>query len=61
MKVSECEKCKFYKRRVWTSYYKPLNYHAIGINHAYGYCTAYEKRCLSVRKCDKKSKEGVKE
>ena len=57
MKVAECEKCKHHKRRVWSQYYQPANYHAIGQSHAYGYCTAYEKRCLSVRKCDKKCEE----
>ena len=59
MKVSECVKCKFYQRRVWTRYYKPLNYHAIGNNHAYGYCTAYDKRCFNVRKCDMRGEENA--
>lgn len=52
MKVKECEKCKHYKRYVWSQYYQPANYHAIGQSHAYGYCTAYDRRCLQVKRCD---------
>lgn len=51
MKVSVCEKCKYYQRRVWSSYYKPNNYHAIGVSHAYAYCSKNKERCLKVKKC----------
>jgi len=55
MKVSKCERCKHYKRRVWSQRYEPTNYHAIGMSHAYGYCTAHKRRCREVRKseCDR--------
>ena len=52
MKVSNCKKCKYYQRKVWSTYYKPGNYHAIGVSHAYGYCTRYKCRCLDVNKCE---------
>lgn len=52
MKVSECRGCKHCVRRVWTDYYKPLSYHAIGINHAYAYCQKHKARVLEVKKCD---------
>ena len=52
MKVSECEKCEYYSRQVWTAYYQPINYHAIGQNHAYGYCRKTQKRCLEVTRTE---------
>lgn len=51
MKVSYCRKCKYYKRCTWSSYYKPAGYHAIGVSHAYGFCTNYNKRCLQIKQC----------
>lgn len=51
MKVRECEKCKYYKRKRWSHYYKPNNYHGIGMSHAYGYCEKCKKRCLEVKNC----------
>ena len=59
MKVSICEKCPFYQRRTWSSYYEPKNYHAIGISHAYGYCKHAGKRCLEVKKKDCKKMEDL--
>ena len=52
MKVKICEKCKNHTRYVWTQKYKPANYHTIGINHAYGFCIKYNKRCLDIKKCE---------
>ena len=51
MKVKMCKQCKYYERRVWSQYYSPADYHAIGINHAYAYCKLYDCRCLSVKDC----------
>lgn len=51
MKVSICEKCKYCKRRSWRTYYKPFNYHAVGISHVYAYCEKYKERCLKVKEC----------
>lgn len=51
MKVSKCEKCKFYKRVTWSTYYVPKNYHPIGITHAYAYCKLAERRCLEIKNC----------
>ncbi len=52
MKVKNCKKCPHYRRRVWSSSYKPAFYHTIGVSHAYGYCAKKEKRCLDIKKCD---------
>jgi len=51
MKVRDCKKCVYCKRKTWTSYYKPLNYHAIGMTHAYHYCERYKKKCLDIKGC----------
>ena len=51
MKVKNCEKCKYYKYKKWTSSYKPANYHIIGLSHKYAYCEKYGTRCLNVNKC----------
>ena len=52
MKVKLCKTCNCYKRRVWSSFYKPKNYHEIGVSHAYAWCTKHNKRCLEVKRCD---------
>lgn len=52
MKVKDCEKCNYCQRRVLTTYYKPKNYHAIGMSHAYAYCLKHNKRVSEVKKCD---------
>ena len=52
MKVKDCEHCEYYKRKVWSSYYKPSNYHAIGVSHAYAYCEKHKSRCLNIKKCE---------
>lgn len=51
MRVEHCKSCKHCERRVWSSSYKPANYHAVGVSHAYRYCTFHDARCLSVRQC----------
>lgn len=51
MKVKNCEKCKYYDRRRWSSSYWPANYHRVGVSHAYGFCINYNKRCSEVKKC----------
>ncbi len=51
MKLSICEKCKYYDRRRWSSSYWPANYHRVGVSHAYGFCINYNKRCSEVKKC----------
>lgn len=52
MRVKDCAKCPKHRRRVWSSYYRPLHYHPIGMSHAYAWCTFHEKRCREVKKCD---------
>ena len=52
MKVNDCKKCIFCKRKTWTHYYKPINYHPIGITHAYAYCEKHKKRVSKVNKCE---------
>ena len=49
MKVKECEKCKCYERRTWSSSYKPANYHKVGVSHAYGYCRLFNMRCSEIK------------
>ena len=62
MKVSECQKCKCYERRTWSSEYKPQNYHKIGVSHAYGYCKLFCLRCSEVKPyiCRKSKEEYEK-
>lgn len=52
MKVSDCRQCKFCTRRTWSHYYKPNNYHAIGMSHAYAFCERYGKRAANVKHCE---------
>ena len=49
MKISNCEKCEYFRHRTWSTYYKPKDYHPIGISHAYGYCKLYENRCGNIK------------
>ena len=56
MKVSKCEKCQHYQRKVWSTYRKPKNYHAIGVSHAYAYCTKHKDRCLKIKHCINKER-----
>ncbi len=59
MRVKDCESCVHHTRKVWSDYYKPINYHAIGMNHAYAYCEKHGCRCLAVRNCkDKEYRES---
>lgn len=51
MKVKDCQDCKHCKRKVWSQYYKPNGYHAIGMSHAYAYCEKHKKRVLEVKQC----------
>lgn len=57
MKVSRCEKCKNFERRTWSHYYKPKNYHPIGMTHAFGFCNHYNERCSCVKKCNCKENQ----
>ena len=52
MRVRECEKCFYYRRRTWSTYYIPKKYHPIGMTHAYGWCLRFKRRVLDVRKCE---------
>ena len=52
MKVKYCQNCKHYKRKVWSSSYKPLNYHAIGVSHAYAFCEKHKTRCVNGKHCE---------
>lgn len=58
MKVRKCENCEFYQRKIWTTRYKPANYHTVGVNHAYGFCEKYNKRCLDVKNCSMADMRG---
>jgi hypothetical protein len=57
MKVKDCEKCEHRQRRVWSQYYEPKDYHAIGMSHAYAYCTKHQKRVRDVKKCDEQKEK----
>lgn len=54
MKVRICKTCTYYKRKTYSTYHTPAHYHAIGIPHAYSFCTLANKRCLEVKplECD---------
>ena len=52
MRVKDCKGCKHLKRRVWSTYYKPMAYHAIGVSHAYAYCDKYKDRVLKIKECN---------
>lgn len=52
MKVRDCEKCQYYTRKVYSTYHVPVNYHPIGMSHAYGYCKKHDDKCLKVKNCD---------
>lgn len=51
MRVKDCIGCRHCERRVWSSSYKPANYHEIGVSHAYRYCLLNKLRCLEVKAC----------
>ena len=55
MRVKDCRKCQHCQRRTWTSYHMPRGYHAIGMTHAYAYCTLYKKRVRDVKSCNGRS------
>lgn len=59
MKVQDCKYCERCKRKTWSTYYTPNNYHAIGITHAYAYCDKYKKRVLGIKKCDKVQNDEI--
>lgn len=56
MKVRECKRCEYNKRRAWKQYHEPVNYHPIGMSHVYAYCKYYRKRCSEITKCYRKEK-----
>lgn len=62
MRVKDCENCKYKRRKIWSTSYKPMAYHTIGMSHAYAYCDKYKCRVLRVKKCEvtKELDEGVK-
>lgn len=51
MRVNQCRQCKYYKRKVWSTTYKPNGYHTIGVSHAYGWCDLHSQRCLEIKNC----------
>ena len=57
MRVKDCEGCVHCQRRVWSQYYKPNGYHAIGMSHAYAYCKKHEKRVRDVKKCNENARK----
>lgn len=61
MRVKDCKKCKHCERKTWSSYYKPMNYHAIGMSHAYAYCDKYKVRVSEVHGCKEERNMTTKE
>lgn len=57
MKLRVCEKCKHFKRKVWSTSYKPAGYHRIGVSHTYGWCELHKQRCLEIKKCKESNNE----
>ena len=57
MKVKVCQCCEFFKRRTYSTYYVPKNYHPIGMSHVYGYCSFHNKRVSDVKKCENYNSE----
>lgn len=51
MRVKDCNGCVHCTRRVWSQRVEPKSYHAIGLSHAYAYCTKHKKRVLDVKSC----------
>lgn len=51
MRVKDCQGCIYCKRYVWSHSYKPKDYHAIGMSHAFHWCEKYGMRCLEVPIC----------
>lgn len=49
MKVSECERCVCYERKIWTTDYTPAHYHRIGMSHAYAFCKLFNQRCGEIK------------
>ena len=60
MRVKDCQNCPKCKRKVWSSYHVPLNYHPIGMSHAYAFCNLHKKRVRDVKKCELILKEAGK-
>ena len=59
MRVKDCKGCRHCERKVWSSSYKPSNYHAVGFSHAYHYCAYHKKRCLEVPWCNDYEEEPI--
>ena len=51
MRVKDCQKCKYYKRRTWSHKHYSANYHPVGMTHAYGFCEKHKERCLLIKRC----------
>ena len=54
MRVKDCANCTRCKRRTFSTYHVPKNYHPIGMTHAYAYCEKHRKRVAAVKKCEEK-------
>lgn len=52
MKVRLCEECRHYRRKTWSSYYRPKSGRGVGMTHAYGYCMKHNERCSMIKNCD---------
>lgn len=52
MKVGICRKCRYFRERRWSQYYKPRDYHPIGMTHVYAYCARWKKRCTEIKDTD---------
>lgn len=59
MRVKDCEGCRYCEHKVWSSSYKPANYHAVGVAHAYHYCEYHKKRCLEMPWCNDYEEEEI--
>lgn len=54
-KVRDCIRCEHCKRYVWSHSYKPLNYHEIGMSHAYHKCELTGIRVTKMKRCPKEA------
>lgn len=63
MKVDNCKKCVYCKRKKYSTYHTPKNYHPIAISHVYHFCELFYKKCLDVKKseCKKTLEENNNE
>lgn len=57
MIVGDCRHCSAYREKRYSIRRKPNNYHTIGQTYRYGWCTYYNARCLSIKRCEQYFKE----